>query len=600
MSLALANLVTYDGALPQGAPTSPILSNLLCRKLDSRLFKWARKEGYTYSRYADDLTFSTNRDSFPKGDRAFIKEIIREEGFEVHSGKERLMPDHTRQMVTGLVVNEKVNVPREYVRGLRALLHNVESHGWKSQVERQEWLFDDAEQWRRYRSQDLSAEEYEDLQEKQRKERAIVNPNALMPEIQAMINRAQSSDSEQKIRKTYRQAIEIFKQKVRGRIEYVGCVKGKKGDDGKTYRRLRRRYEELCHEDDQVVTRYNDRKQEVLENDPVYKKLEGEYRSFKDRIQKLEKPDLVEEMEEMSNQVIEFAWIRQDQKVENLRKTILKTAYPALSNHPKATGRFLSHFNRKDGCFRGLLHSPDVAEQDNVDDLLTEASTLFEVYRNYIPNALRDSVEDFLQECRKEFRESSGYWHPWTDEEFLDEKVLPFKEKTRFDDDGEATDLLGHLENKAENVKNEYGLSEGTNIDLPIVTERIFTHAITVKKGVGRLLESMMTNSKNESPTIKIEIHNQSENTGSNGTDLYAVVVEIFEEGGKIRKGPRLETLFSGKLQKALGYLRGYADWKFSAPFSDKGSYKFDVMKNERTEVPEPLSKIRHELTFYQ
>jgi len=55
----LANLCTNDGCLPQGAPTSPILSNLLCRKLDSRLFRWAQENGYTYTRYADDLTLST-------------------------------------------------------------------------------------------------------------------------------------------------------------------------------------------------------------------------------------------------------------------------------------------------------------------------------------------------------------------------------------------------------------------------------------------------------------------------------------------------------------------------------------------------------------
>lgn len=156
----LTNLCTNDGCLPQGAPTSPILSNLLCRKLDSRLFRWARENGYTYTRYADDLTFSTNQDQFLEGDRAFIKEILSDEGFAVNSEKERLMPSHTRQMVTGLIVNEKLNLPKEFLRGLRALLHNVEKYGWYSQAQRQKWLFDSKQEWLRYRTQNLSFDEF--------------------------------------------------------------------------------------------------------------------------------------------------------------------------------------------------------------------------------------------------------------------------------------------------------------------------------------------------------------------------------------------------------------------------------------------------------
>jgi len=595
----LANLVTYKGALPQGAPTSPILSNLLCRKLDSRLFKWARQNGYSYSRYADDLTFSTNRDSFPEGDRAFIKEIIEEEGFEVHSGKERLMPDHARQMVTGLVVNEKVNVPREYVRGLRALLHNVERHGWRSQVERQEWLFDDVEEWKSYRSRELTAEEYEALQEKQRQERALVNPNALMPEIRAMVDQAQSSDSEEEVRNTYREAISRFKKKVRGRIEYVGCVKGKDGDDGKTYRHLRDWYDFLREFDDQVGARYSDLKQEVLETDAEYAKRQGRYRSLLNRIRGVEKSELIEELERMSDQTIEFEWIRKDQDEDDLRREVRGIAYRAIT-HPRVTGRFLSHFNRKDGCFRGLLHSPDVAGEEDVEDLIQEAATLFAIYSKLLPNALKGSVDNFLQRCKKKLRQSGASWHPWEDKEFLDSHLLPFKRQTRFDDDDEATDLLYHLDEKADEVE-KVGVENGESItvDLPIAAERIFTHTDTVKKGVALLLESMMTNSNDESPRIEIDI--RSGNTGDNETDLNSVIFEVFEDDATIRKDPKLESLFGGKLQAALRHLRGYADWRLSAPFSNGCSYRFNVMMNERSEpLPEPLSGIRHRLIFYQ
>ncbi|MFB6271931.1 MAG: hypothetical protein ABEL51_03450, partial [Salinibacter sp.] len=171
----------------------------------------------------------------------------------------------------------------------------------------------------------------------------------------------------------------------------------------------------------------------------------------------------------------------------------------------------------------------------------------------------------------------------------------------RFDDDDEATDLLYHLDKKADEVEEEAGRENGESItvDLPIAAERIFTHTDTVKKGVALLLESMMTNSNNESPEIEIDI--RSGNTGDSETDLNTVIVEVLEADGMIRKDPKLKSLFGGKLQAALRHLRGYADWRLSAPFSNNCSYRFNVMTNERSEpLPEPLSGIRHRLIFYQ
>ena len=224
---ALANLTTYDGALPQGAPTSPILSNLLCRKLDSRLFQWARANGYTYTRYADDLTFSTNHSSFPTEDKAFIKEIVEDEGFQVHPEKERLMPDYGRQMVTGLVVNEKVNVPREFTSGLRALLHNVEEHGWKSQVARQEWLFDDWDEWEQYRDQEMTASEFQYFDNQQGKKHLLVRPSAVMSKVKGLVRKSRDANGERKS-KYFARAINTFKDAVEGKINYLGQVKGKR------------------------------------------------------------------------------------------------------------------------------------------------------------------------------------------------------------------------------------------------------------------------------------------------------------------------------------------------------------------------------------
>lgn len=117
--------------LPQGAPTSPAITNLLCRRMDARMTGIARKHGFSYTRYADDLTFSS-----PTGDREasrkllwHVKRVIEEEGFQIHPDKLRIMGKGRRREVTGLIVGEKPSVPREDVRAFRALLNRLEKHG---------------------------------------------------------------------------------------------------------------------------------------------------------------------------------------------------------------------------------------------------------------------------------------------------------------------------------------------------------------------------------------------------------------------------------------------------------------------------------------
>lgn len=127
---ALANICTLNGRLPQGAPTSPAISNLVCRKMDRRFGKLADKMEFTYSRYADDLIFSSNDRKLPKLIPLF-REIVQTEGFAVNEDKLAVMKKDNRQMVTGLVVNEKPNVPKEQLRQLRAAAHRYQPTGGK-------------------------------------------------------------------------------------------------------------------------------------------------------------------------------------------------------------------------------------------------------------------------------------------------------------------------------------------------------------------------------------------------------------------------------------------------------------------------------------
>lgn len=137
----IANLCTHNNCLPQGAPTSPILSNMVCASLDTSLQRLAKKYGCIYTRYADDITFSTSHYEFPvqlvffdKKEKALslgeeLLKIIERQGFKVNESKTRLRTSSESQEVTGIIVNEKLNVKREYVRQVRAMLHAWEKYG---------------------------------------------------------------------------------------------------------------------------------------------------------------------------------------------------------------------------------------------------------------------------------------------------------------------------------------------------------------------------------------------------------------------------------------------------------------------------------------
>ncbi len=143
---ALAGLTTYrpvvdgkvawPGVLPQGAPTSPALANLACRRLDQRLSKLAAKVGATYTRYADDLTFSFAKAPEVRVGRFlwWIDAICEQEGFLERPDKRRVLRPKHQQRVTGIVVNEAVHVPRLDRKRFRAILHNCAKHGVASQA----------------------------------------------------------------------------------------------------------------------------------------------------------------------------------------------------------------------------------------------------------------------------------------------------------------------------------------------------------------------------------------------------------------------------------------------------------------------------------
>ncbi|WP_052702648.1 reverse transcriptase domain-containing protein [Pseudoalteromonas piscicida] len=133
----LAQLCTYNQRLPQGASTSPVLSNLAAASLDKKLVKIAKRHHLTYTRYADDITFSSNkpfstmlvdREILEDGTYKYragklIDQAVEDSGFKINHSKTRVQHKSQRQEVTGLVVNDGVNVNRKFIRKTRAMIN---------------------------------------------------------------------------------------------------------------------------------------------------------------------------------------------------------------------------------------------------------------------------------------------------------------------------------------------------------------------------------------------------------------------------------------------------------------------------------------------
>lgn len=150
VATVLAKICCHSGKLPQGAPTSPIISNMVCPRMDSQLRLLAKEFKCTYTRYSDDITFSTTLPNFPKeiaytnteedklkillGEK--LISVIQDNGFEINENKVRLQHKTQHQEVTGLTVNQFPNVKRDYVRKISSMLHAWNKFGLDTVQER--------------------------------------------------------------------------------------------------------------------------------------------------------------------------------------------------------------------------------------------------------------------------------------------------------------------------------------------------------------------------------------------------------------------------------------------------------------------------------
>lgn len=132
-SILLSALCIYQDSIPQGAPTSPAISNIILRDFDDRVGSWCRDRNITYTRYCDDMTFSGSFD--PADVKQFIKMELFREGFFLNDKKTVVLHPGQRMEVTGIVVNEKASVSKAYKKSIRQEMFFCRKHGIQSHVD---------------------------------------------------------------------------------------------------------------------------------------------------------------------------------------------------------------------------------------------------------------------------------------------------------------------------------------------------------------------------------------------------------------------------------------------------------------------------------
>lgn len=135
LSYCLASICTLNDKLPQGAPTSPAISNIIAKRLDYRLSGFANKFNLNYSRYADDLTFSGDR--IPIKLTNYIEMIVNDEGFELNKSKLKLLSPTKRKIVTGVSISSnKATIPRAKKRLIKQEIYYIINYGIENHLKK--------------------------------------------------------------------------------------------------------------------------------------------------------------------------------------------------------------------------------------------------------------------------------------------------------------------------------------------------------------------------------------------------------------------------------------------------------------------------------
>lgn len=574
------------GGLPQGGPLSPFFANMVCRRLDKRLSVIARNHRCSFTRYADDVTFSTSDDRRLKVDdlTAEIYATFENEGFIPNIEKTRLMRRCDRQVVTGVIVNEGLNVNRRYVNNLRATLFNCRKHGIEDQICR---------------------------------DREPRDPRS------SRHNISRTPDGKWKIgfrEVLEEEAVRAFLRHLLGKILFVGQIVDRPGitiDPGK-YRRIevfkalltsyydlvkkRPKYSRFREIVRKRMCRWADLQRELSADDrsfAIRRKALDEYRMSaqylydKTTIEACTSFAELEDFRQQKAQSDARFFIQITGSLELARRELIEIlSWPQVDS--KALQSVLESFRQsQDNRLGELTHRHELEEPN----YLTGRRALAIIWSNYdpyhylLPELFRRVVIDpFLTELSRIASDlPDGECFSPPDHPELGEACQNFKAQTRMglhSTIGQTSielliqDIWKRLESK-----DSYRTS--LEIDLSHFPT-IYTSVPQVKMALGTIIESMRKHCGEE----KLRIYGQMDADHSFSLIIESACVETLGEAAG-------RQFAHGKLRRVVSYLNGICSYYVTAPFCDGEIYRIDMLTGSITSEPDETRRIfQHRMLF--
>jgi len=539
-----------NGSIPQGGITSPFVSNMICRRLDERLQGLAIKKRMKYSRYADDLTFSTDDNVDYEKLTKIVSEIVFEEGFVLNVEKSRILTKSNRQVVTGIVVNEGLNVNRKYIRSLRALLHNCYQKGVLSQIARKA---------------NYSHKPWNSCPPLGRNENGeyFLYKNGDPIKIK---------DAKYK-----------YMEHLFGRIQFIGQVaKSNEGLNQNHYKKRKEIYDKLLG---------------MWENVRINEGITGSIKAQAHKIlyeqQDEELLEAIKEftVEELNDFVAErkkidpryFTYSFSVGTTNIYRNQVLNFAkYPKPNN--KKVIDYLNQLKDSENRVLGrLVHKDKIVSKKK----FIEFRKQFEQDKYYFPKLFRDFVDDFVNKDIKIFLEKNDdNTDTFSDETFVTTKIHKFKKNTRFSNNI-GTNVQPDETDLVKLIKTEFARatkSKEIKWDLEKLDSfGFYTLVSSVRYAIKEIVESMFDNSLGT--IIKCRVVKEY-----NGIEIYdnnTNPIDILPN----------RNFLHGKLKSAVFHLTALCDYSIIANFSEGGWKNINMMKEEVNDSEE-YSGFTHKLTF--
>lgn len=551
--------------LPQGAPTSPVITNIVCQRLDHLLSGVARRFGLKYSRYADDITFSSMHNVY-QPESEFLKElqrIILEQGFHIKESKTRLQKDGYRKEVTGLLVNEKANVQQRYIKQLRKWLYYWERYGYE-------------------RASGYFLQEY------------IIDKGHVMKGKPDMAN------------------------VIAGKLDYLKMVKG---NENPLYLKLKSRLDALIKVEEiiRIVNESipSEKRLPLINIDNIKDSDVGKLKTTTGKLRiSINSLDSVKSQVKLKRKII-------IEKGENLplEEVVENHEYEEkeidLSKHkPIDVTRFLLNFRASEGL-KFLTHDYDKTDSlFDYADILKVAKKEFEDLSSQfiIPPNLWARINQFaFGDPNKIWRfdkviykhnwkspellswiDANPHTHPIKNEDFEKGFITPFKKSIEI----KAPELENIFKNKlAENLGSKYISFDIKMLDLN--TANFYTNVDAFQVGISYLIKAIKQRFSN-SNKLRIEFSRKADAEGRKR------IIKIIHIGSECNKPLDKNELFQGDLLEAEKAFFGICDWSIISKSPDDSvnvlNVLFDISsaKVPKEKIDDSLIEgFTHILTFY-